>query len=513
MGVHRPTWVLFEIGGRLPARAPANVMGRVLGAESLESYAERLSILAQTDWLHGVVVRFGELNLDMAGADFLRARLAELAQHKRVVAFIPQINMTSLLAGSACEIVAPPSAEVNLSGFALEPMFWGAFLKRWGIDFENLRIGEYKAALTRFSEEGIDPFHREQLLSFLAATGEAWYAAISQNRGLHLESLRSLIASDPMSAVTLQAAGLIDKVAYEDELMGVATRPLEAVLDLLRPSKKPKAKGRVAVVSVTGTITMGKSRELGLPLLGGKTAGAETVIACLRRAREDKKTAAVVLYIDSGGGSALASDLIAREVAILGKPVVAVMGGVAASGGYYVAAGASQIVTSPFTLTGSIGVVAGKPVLERLYQNVGIRPEPLGDEAALKWSPSRSLTDVQRVSLEKHLGDVYERFLECVARGRGLSKERVDELGRGRLWSGLQAQQMGLVDQLGDIQHGVRLAAELAGLTAFDTWNVTPKRRGIFSQFMTEPPSLAGLSERLGSEILSSERALLYLDI
>ncbi|MDR6219429.1 signal peptide peptidase SppA [Deinococcus soli (ex Cha et al. 2016)] len=514
-GVTRPTWVVLDLSGPYPERQPTNpVAGLLSRTESLEALAARIEKLRGASWLHGVLVRFGEFTAAPATAHAIRGLLADLQREKRVVAYLPQLNMLSLIAASgAGELVSPESAEVNVSGFGLESTFLGEFLKKRGIEFENLRIREYKAALTRFSEERMDDHNREQLQAYLSGLEGAWVRDLAAARGVSEDVAAGWLAEDLTSAQAALEAGLITKVAYEDELIGPASRPFAAVADLLLPARPGKAAkaGRVAVVPLVGAIITGKSRTnpIPLPLLGGPMAGSDTVVAALRRAKQDKTTKAIVLYVNSGGGSALASDLIWREVATSEKPVVVVMGEYAASGGYYVATHAKTIVASPYTLTGSIGVVSGKPVLTEFNRRHGLNPERVGRDRALMFSPARPYTDDEREHVEKGILEVYDRFTNRVAEGRNLSKERVNELGRGRIWSGQDALDRGLVDELGDLRTGLARARELAGLPAdAPAWNVTPKNHGPLPEFAQE----AAQAARVTVWPFGGERVLTWFD-
>ncbi|WP_221088265.1 S49 family peptidase [Deinococcus aquaedulcis] len=514
-GVTRPTWVVLDLSGAYPERQPGNPVQALLNrTETLEALAGRIEKLRGAAWLHGVLVRFGEFTASPTAAHAIRGLLHELAQDKRVVAYLPHLNMVTLIAASgARELVAPESAEVNLGGFGLESTFLGEFLKKRGIEFENLRIREYKAALTRFSQDHMDEANREQLQAYLGSLEAAWVSDLASARGVSEAQALAWLTADLTSAQGAQAAGLIDKVAYEDELIGPASRPFAAVVDWLTPSR-PKAKakaGRVAVVPLIGTIITGKSRNnpLPLPLLGGPMAGSDTVVAALKRAQEDKTTKAIVLYVNSGGGSALASDLIWREVQRSEKPVVVVMGEYAASGGYYVATHAKKVVASPYTLTGSIGVVSGKPVLQEFNRRHGLNPERVGRDRALMYSAARPYSDEERGHVEKGIVEVYDRFTTRVAEGRKLSKERVNELGRGRIWSGRDALERGLVDELGDLRTGLARARELAGLPeGAPAWNVTPKGHGPLPEFAQE----AARTAQLSLWPFGSERVLAWFD-
>ncbi|WP_424951954.1 S49 family peptidase [Deinococcus sp.] len=517
-GVTRPTWVVLDIAGDYPALSPGNPLAALLNRQdTLEALGARLERLAHADWLHGVLLRFGQYGAGLSTSRSVRDLLSRLSIHKRTVAYLPTLSMPALLAASgAGQVVAPESAEVNVLGLGIEVTYLGEFLKKHGVSFENLRIREYKSALTRFSDDHMDPYNREQLTRLLESMEVTWVAEMGTARGVSEEAARGWLERPLSSAQAAREAGLIDRVAYEDELVGPATRPMSAVIDLLKPpTRRGKQAGRIAIVPVVGTIVTGKSQRNPLPLFGGVSAGSDTVVAALRRAGQDKATKAVVLYVDSGGGSALASDLIWREVKVLneaGRPVVAVMGGVAASGGYYVLTHARHVIASPYTLTGSIGVVSGKPVLEEFNRRQGLNPEGVTrHEAGLAYSSARPFSAAQRELMERSIAEVYDRFTLRVADGRGLSQERVNELGRGRIWSGQDALEHGLIDELGDLHTGVQRACELSGLPyGSPTWTATPKNRGPLPEFAQEAADeAASLSVKAG---LPGTGVLMWLD-
>lgn len=492
-GVSHPTWVVLDVTGPYPERQPTQPLQALLNrTETVEGLQARAEALADAGWLHGVLVRVSEFTASPATAHAIRGILQRLSEKKRVVAYVPQLTMTALIAASgAKEIAAPESADVMVSGFATEPTYMGEFLKKNGIEFENLRIKEYKAALTRFSENHMDEANREQLTAYLNAIETAWVKDMAQARGVSEDTARGWLDADFTSAQAMKDAGLITKVAYEDELVGPATRPMAAVVELLmaqfdRPNPK---EDRIAIVPVIGTIVTGKSKNnpVPLPLMGGPMAGSDTVVAAIRRAKEDKATKAIVVYVNSGGGSALASDLMHREIVTSEKPVVVVMGEYAASGGYYLAAGADKIIASPYTLTGSIGVVSGKPVMQKFNERHGFNPQGVGRRSALKYSSSHPYTEGERSHMMHGIEEVYDRFITRVAEGRKMTKERVNEIGRGRIWAGQDALGLGLVDELGDLHTGLQRAAELAGLS-YDapTWTAAPKNQGPLPEFVRE---------------------------
>lgn len=463
-------WVVLDVHGSYPLHAHAPGLALLQRTESFESLAARLERLGQLDWVEGVLVRVSQLTAGFATAQAIGRALGRLAERKRVVGYLPQVDMRSLLVTARlAEVVAPAAAEVSLPGLAAEQVYLGAFLARHGIEFENLRIGDYKSALTPFSQERMDEFNREQLSVYLASAEESWLEEAAGARGIPLEAARGWFDAGFSSAQQLLDAGLITRVGYDDETVTTLDphwgRTLELVGDQFLARRAAKGRDGVTVVPVVGAITSGRSRPTPpLPFGPGPIAGSDTVVAALRRADRDEHTKAIVLSVESGGGSALASDLIGRAVAHCGKPVVAVMGEVAASGGYYVLAQADHVVASPFTITGSIGVVIGKPVLEGFNQRHGLNPEVVGRERALWASPNKRFTDDERAWAEKVMHQVYGRFVDRVAAGRGLTAEKVDEIGRGRIWSGRDAAAIGLVDELGDLRTGVDAARRLAGL-------------------------------------------------
>ena len=466
-----PDWVVVDLHGDYPTHRSAGTLQAVLQrTETFEGLAARLDRIGKASWVKGVLVRVTGLTAGLATAHAINALLGDLAGRKRVVGYLPVVSMRSLLATSALtEVVAPESAEVSVPGFAAEQVYLGAFFARHGVAFENLRIREYKSALTPYSQDHMDEYNREQLTAYLGSAEESWVTAVAAARRIDAERARELFDADLTSAEQLLESGLITRIAYDDEIAVPVEQHWGRTAQLMRPQLSAKRLARtadgVAVVPVVGAIVSGRSRPgPPLPFLRGPLAGSDTVVAAVRRAERDERTKAIVLFVDSGGGSALASDLICRAVATSGKPVVAVMGEVAGSGGYYVLAQADHVVASPYTITGSIGVVVGKPVLTQFNERHGLNPEVVGRERALFASTARGFSAAERAWAERMMHEVYDRFVARVAAGRRLSTERVDEIGRGRIWSGRDALGIGLVDELGDLTAGIAAARRLAGL-------------------------------------------------
>lgn len=463
-----PDWVVVDLHGSYPSHhATAPVQTLLQREETFEALTARLERLAKVDWISGVLIRVGELKVGLATAHAIGLALGRLAQHTRVMGYVPQISMSSLLATAPLtEVVAPESAEVSLPGFAAEQVFFATFLARHGITFENLRIGEYKTALTQFSEDQMDDYEREQLTAYLDSAERSWLTDVAESRDTEPETVFDAAFTN---AQQLLDAGLITQIAYDDEIVTHVEQHWARTIELMLPDRPSKRLGKkaagIAVVPVVGGIVSGRSRGTPpVPFLPGPMAGSETVVAAIRKAERDEQTRALLLYVDSPGGSALASDAVCRAVAHCTKPVIAVMGEVAGSGGYYVLAQADYVVADPYTLTGSIGVVVGKPVLDEFNDRHGFNPETVGRDLALFNSPNRAFSDSERAWAQTVMAEAYDRFVDRVATGRDLSRERVDEIGRGRIWSGKDALEVGLVDELGDLEAGIAAARRLARL-------------------------------------------------
>lgn len=475
----RPSWLVMELSGSYPARRRKRKLvdfQSFLGGErekSQEELVEQIDRVLQAPWLEGVVLRFGALQIDLATAYALRNQIGRLrAGGRRVVVWSSDLNTVSYyLASAADEIVAPESANLWVNGFAYSSTFMAGALSRFGVRFEKLAIEEFKNAADEFALSEMSEPQRIQLDALLDSFESSYLEAVGTGRGKPAQEVKAWIDEPVTSAFRAQELGMIDRAAYEDQLLGEKHKTYAQAARFLPSRTRPPEAKRVAVVSLEGAIVPGKSRRtpVPLPLVGERMAGSETLVTALRTVARDPATAAVVFHVDSGGGSAIASDLIWRELKLLAerKPVVAVMGRAAASGGYYVLTHASRVIAAPTTITGSIGVLMGKIVLEEFNEKYDLNPEALkrGRFSTLTHS-SHGWDDSERELVRQLNDEIYERFVDRVAQGRGLSPERVDEIGRGRIWSGADAREIGLVDELGDIELAIMRAKELAGLHA-----------------------------------------------
>jgi protease IV len=475
----RPAYVLLELAGPYPdhrARDP----WWVRQPQTVEDVRRQLAAIRADRRAAGVVITIGDLPAGLASVQSLRGVLAEYrARGGRIVAYLPQASTRQYyLASVADAVVMPESGALDIGGAALEVTFLGDALERAGVDGEFEQIAEYKSAVEPFTRRTMSDPMREQMNAILDSVFDDLTAQIAEARGQTPAAVRAAIDRAPLSAADAQAAGLVDALLYEDELPAYlaaggrapAIVPWRLARRRLRAPFRWRVPGRaVAVVTVRGPIQMGESRPRPpVPLPGrGETTGHASVVRALRSVERNPLFGAIVLSVDSPGGSALASDLIWRAVvqAARLKPVVAYFGNVAASGGYYVAAGAHRIVAQAGTLTGSIGVISGKFTLGRLAARAGVHHEILtrGEAAAMN-SPFRPFSTEQRRRLRAQADEIYARFVDCVAQGRRLPREQVQTVARGRVWTGRQALQRGLVDRLGDFYAALDTAKELMGL-------------------------------------------------
>ena len=507
----RPPWVVVDIRGSYPAREVPRRLFKIppeLGSRdpSLEKLGDELRALADADWCEGVILRFGQASFGTSAANALRARIEELrAAGKRTVAYLAYPSLLAYwVATSADRVVASGAETTGAWGLAMESLYWGRAFERAGVGFDRVRIREYKTAFESFARATMSEPQREQLTALLEDVEETMRADVARSRGQPQAVVEEWLESPPTRRDAMVERGLVDAVGYEDEVVPENAARLPQVTRFLR-RRVPPDSGRVAVVSLTGAIVPGESRRspMPVPLVGGTFAGSETVVRALRAAGDDDRTEAVVFHVDSSGGSALASDLIWREVQLLDrrKPVVAVMGDVAASGGYYVLTHARRVLAAPTTITGSIGVIAGKFVLRDLFERLGIAVERIVlHRFADVHSSSRPFDDEERAFVEESIQETYTQFIRRVAEGRGMNLERVDEIARGRVWSGRAALEIGLVDELGDVEAGIARARELAGLPAHaPAWNVRPPR---VAPLPHDPQEAGALLRQVASERL-----------
>ncbi|MCV7192320.1 signal peptide peptidase SppA [Mycolicibacterium brumae] len=451
---------------------------------------------ADDDRVAGLIARVQIAAAPPAPTQELRDAIAAFTAKKPSLAWSETYpgTLSYYLASAFGEVWMQPSGTVGLIGFATHPFFLRRALDKIGVEAEFVARGEYKSAASMFTEEGFTEAHREADARLLESLSEQVRRDIAVSRGLTAEEVDALADTAPLLRDAAVAAKLVDRIGFRDEayariaeLSGVeltdgpdgedapdrlylARYARAGKSDLPTPSL-PSIPGRktdpvIAVVTLSGPIVPGRGGKPGL--FGSSSAGGDTIGAALREAAATPGVAAIVLRVESPGGSVTASETIWREVVRAregGVPVVASMGAVAASGGYYVSMAADAIVANATTLTGSIGVITGKLITRDLKDRLGITSGELRTNAnADAWSPNAPFTEAQLAQVTAEAQLFYDDFLARVAEGRKMTVEQVHEVARGRVWTGADAAQRGLVDELGGLRTAIRRAKTLAGI-------------------------------------------------
>src|SRR5215210_4627744 len=478
-----PEYVWIEVWGPLAEfETPVGFLRRRLSPSppTMERLRLWLDRIATDGRPCGVVLRIKNLDAGWAAIEELRREILAFRSHGgRVVAYFadPADIRSYYLACAADEILAAPLADLNVVGIRARVDFLKDALHNLGLEVEVVAVSPYKSAGERFVSNDFSRESREQARRLLDSRFEEVVGAISEGRGLSREEVRAKIDLAPYGAPEALSEGLLDGVLYEDELptrFGSEERHARLAewglaQGSLRMPYRRRSRKKVALVTLSGAIVRGRSRRLPLPLpfVGGEQAGSESVVAALRVAEKARRVAAVLFYVDSPGGDALASDLIWREVERIRakKPVVVLMGNAAASGGYYVSAAASHVVARRSTLTGSIGVLAIRPVALGLYEKLGISPVSLerGARAGLLDLSRRPNPD-ELLVIEGQIGRIYAEFKDRVARGRKMELPDLEGIAGGRVWTGSEALDLGLVDEVGGFREALGKARELGSI-------------------------------------------------
>jgi protease-4 len=454
-----------------PERRLAFNSGR--GRLTLYTVVEAITRAADDD-------RVGAIVLHVDGVDWGWAKLAEVRDAlarfqeagKPIYASLSGGGEAEyLLASSAAVVSMPPTARLQLDGLSASVMFLRGTFDKLGVSPNFVHVGRYKSAVEGYTRTGMSPPAREALDALLDDTYRLLVDSLAAARGGSPEDLRSLMEEGPYEAAEALERGLVDTLLYRTELDSLATFQGEARLSTMpfrryaeRARRGVRHGSRVALITAAGTIAPGRSR---VGVDGEWILGAETLIESLHEARERRSIKAVVLRIDSPGGDAQASDQIWSEVerCRATKPVIASFSDYAASGGYYIAMGADSIVSSPATLTGSIGIYGGKMNVMGLLDKLGVSVETVtrGPRAAML-SPFSDFTPEEAQRYERHLEDFYRVFVGKVADNRGMTPEEVDSIAQGRVWTGIAAQERGLVDALGGFERALAMSRARAGL-------------------------------------------------
>jgi protease-4 len=524
----------IKLSGSLDEKAPSGdpLLGSALG-ENFKARIDRIHKARTDKDVQALFLEVDGLTVGWGKLDELSAAIAAFrASGKKAFAYVESGAPKDYLLALACDDVCfPESSWLMLTGLRIEATFYKDLLEKLGIKADMLQMGDFKGAAEPFTRNSLSKENREQLTRVLDDYFEKGIVerivGSRPARNFTAAQVRKLIDEGPYSAPGALAAGLIDRTGYLDAYPAVMKKALkvssvklvrdygkkkEEELDvftlyrklLFGPTKPVSSRApKVALIYASGAITSGKS---GSSLLGGEVMGSETMVKAIRQAEEDKTVKAIVLRVDSPGGSALASDLIWNELRRCKKPVVASMSDVAASGGYYISMGARKIYAEPGTLTGSIGVVGGKLATGGAWNKIGVKTEVIsrGAHSGIL-SSTAPFTPSERATFKRLMETVYNQFLDKALQGRAragkkMTRAELEKLAGGRIWTGRQAKENGLVDELGTLEDAIADAWKMAGMPAEKVPELLqlPKPRGLLESLLerTTDAQLTGLEVR-----------------
>jgi protease-4 len=460
----------------------------------LHDYLDALDSARTDPRITGLVVRIAPLETGWAKLEEIRNHLlAFRASGKPSICYLGYDgiqNQEYYLASACQQIWLVPTTPVSIRGMMAEAIFVRGTLDKLKIVPEYYHIAEFKTAGNTFTEKKFTPAHKEEVESLLHSVYEQYLGDTSKARGISRDEFEAILNRGPLATADALASKIVDRLGYWDQVQDFFKRraggwnPIS--LNSYRTSLNAPnfALEKIAIVYASGLIVSGSS---GTTPAGGSIMGGDSVAADIRKARMDSSIKAIVLRVDSGGGSVVGSEVIRREVELAHevKPVVVSMSDVAASGGYWIASPADKIVADPNTITGSIGVLIGKLNVSGLFNLLGVSTDYVAtsDNATL-FSAQQNFTPAQRDYIEKSLHETYDEFTKGVAAGRKMSVEAVDKVGKGRVWSGAQAKDLGLVDELGGTDHAIEVAKRLAHIPASDSVRIVrlPEEKTFFQQ-------------------------------
>jgi len=518
--------LILSVSGDLPDYVAEEPLAKAFGIKQQQSFSSLLTQLrkAKVDNRIGAVL----LDIDFPAigwgkADELRDAVKEFKTSGKPVYAYMEIgtNREYYLATAADKIFLPPSGDIYINGFSAEAMFYKGSLDKLGIEADVIQIGpKYKNAPDRYTRKEMSDGQREVINAVLDEYFTRFTTAIAESRSKSVEDVKALVDAAPYNANQAKSLGLIDDAFYREQV----DNDLKAKLGYKESDKLRTIRGgeyreipldslglnkgeKVAIIYASGAINVGRSSN---GPLSGEMVGSDTIVEAVNDAANDKSIKAIVLRVDSPGGSALASDLMwyALENAKAKKPVVVSMSDVAASGGYYIACNANKIVAEPSTVTGSIGVFMGKPVVKGLYDWLGVTNEYVmrGKNAGLfreteKWTPE------ERAKMIEQTNSIYfDNFVPKVAKGRNKSAEEVNTIAQGRVWTGTQAKANGLIDEFGGLEKAIDIAKELANLPSDKDVRrvIFPEPKPFFETFFDDEASSDTKAQQAQAALLES---------
>ncbi len=484
--------LVLDVSGEIEEQRAADVLSAFDGRTPvLHDYVDAIDAARSDSKITGLVVKIGPLETGWGKLEEIRAHLVEFrSSGKPSICYLGGDgtgNLEYYLATGCKEVWMVPTAPLLVRGMMAQTTFLRGALDKLKIVPDYYHIAEYKTATNELTEKKFTPAHREEVDSLLHGIYNQYLTDVSGARSLARTNFETLVGQGPFSTDEALKNHLVDRTAYWDQVQeyfkdrGQGWEPVE-----LGRYREHMGDGigtvRIAVIRASGLIVSGES---GNSPNGAFIMGGDSVAADLRHARKDPSIKAIVFRIDSGGGSVVASEVIRREVELArdAKTLVVSMSDVAASGGYWIAMPAHKIVADPDTITGSIGVLIGKMNVSGLYAMLGLSTDSVAtsDNASL-FSAQQSFTPPQKAWIEKTMQETYSAFIHGVANNRHMTAEQVDKIGKGRVWTGTQAKDIGLVDELGGLDRAIAVARDLAHISASQSVHIVnlPEEKNFF---------------------------------
>ncbi|MRX63321.1 signal peptide peptidase SppA [Maribacter luteus] len=481
-------------------------------AQGLDEVLHAIEVAKTDNDIKGISINNNFLMTGLAQTQELRKALKDFKESGKFIYSFADYYLQKdyYLATVADSVFLNPVGGMDFKGLSSEVLFYKDLQEKTGVKMEVIRHGKYKSAVEPFLANEMSDANRTQIKELLSSLWNTMVADISEGRNISEADVN--VIADTLggrSPKYAKASGLIDDVLFYDQYVAKLQSALSlskddevnmvSVVDYAkRANKKSIYKGddKVAVIFAQGDILYGEG--------GPDVIGQGIITEALKKAVDDDKVKAIVLRVDSPGGSALTSDIIWREIELAkeSKPVVVSMGNVAASGGYYIAAGANKIFAEPTTITGSIGVFGTIPNINELAADIGINAEQVGtNKNSVDYSVFEPMTDNFRNVVQHGIEEIYETFLDRVAKGRNITVAQADSLAQGRVWSGTDAKRLGLVDELGNLDDAIAAAAELAEVKTYGIKKF-PKYKSGFERFMED---MGSAKSKIGESIIKEE--------
>ena len=485
-----------------------NFTGEMLDNLELKEVLDNIEKAKYDDNIVAIYLNNTIVNAGLSQTEEIRNKLLEFKKTgKRIISYSEVYSQLSYYLSSVSNsIYLNPEGVIDLKGLSASPMFYKGLLEKLDIDMQIIRHGKFKSAVEPFTLTEMSAENREQMSLFLNSIADNLMDSIANQRGLTISEVQNhanqLSLENAKSCIELN---YVDALMYQDQvndsLLSLSQSEKLNIISInkyssVKVNTKDISRNKIAIIYATGSISSGKGSE--------SSIGSETTAKAIKDAREDKNVKGIVFRINSGGGSALASDVIWRETILTKEakiPFVVSMGDYAASGGYYIACAADSIVANPTTLTGSIGVFGMIPNLQNFYKNkLGITIDTANTNKYADMGINRPLTNYEKRKIQKSIANVYETFISHVSEGRNISKSSVDEIGQGRIWTGYDAKRIGLIDTYGGIEKAIDIASTLANIDDYRIISL-PKKKDPFSEFATKFASGSNISNILLDKI------------